>query len=72
MTVAPVANMMVPAERPPVHDVVVFEQATTKPLTMVLPTAAAVQFVALIYVMQLALLATQRFVAGETAPVVVK
>jgi len=63
---------MLPVGTPPVHEVVVFEQATTSPPTMVYPTAATVQLVAEIWVMQLALLATQRLLAGETAPVVVK
>jgi len=46
VTVAPVANMIDPDGTPPVHEVVVFEQATTNPPTMVYPTAATVQLVA--------------------------
>jgi hypothetical protein len=46
VTVAPVANIMLPAGTPPVHEVVVFEQATTSPPTMVKPVAATVQLVA--------------------------
>jgi hypothetical protein len=44
--VAPVANIILPVGTPPVHEVVVFEQATTSPPTMVNPVAATVQFVA--------------------------
>lgn len=56
---APVANKIYDDKTPPVHDVVVFEQTVTIPLTIVYPGAATVQLVALTYVTQLALLAIQ-------------